>query len=261
MGIVSFLILQIFRLVSLALFGIFVVDCTLWLDATSVDCKNFTVYKDPLCDGYCWKTLWLVSSLATSSISVCLMCHRINPELRPVRNIVVIRFLFTRPFFWSLNLLLVLVIIYDALIIHENEDEKTAVEVLVVLSKVFTVVVVFQLNCTLCPSQKQGFRCITVITYYLCIFVFVLDNFLKFTTVSAQVAFKFYTISKGSSVKALGIIDLMLMVVNGLLYHKFLQFFWEKLFLGEKDILMVYRVSFVETLDKTNRRQNTDPND
>ena len=238
------------------MFGIFIVDCTLWLDKTSVDCKNFTVYKDQSCDGYCWKTLWLCSSIATSTICIFLMCQRINPNLRPVDGTVVAGFLLRKPFFWSIGLLLSLVIIYDLLIIRNNEDAKIAVEVLVILSKCFTAVVIFQLNYTMYPSRNQGFNILTVMTYYVCLSLYVLDNFLKFATVSAQVAFKFYDVTNKSSVNALRIIDLTLMLTNGLLYQRFMQFFWDKIFLGEKDILMVYRENFVDNLNKFVNCQN-----
>lgn len=255
-GISSFIILQIFRLASLAMFGIFMVDCTLWQSSTSVDCKNFTVYKIPLCDGYCWKVLWLTSSMITSVICLLLMWKRFNPELQPVQDKAIIKRLVKKPFFWSLVLILALVIVYDALIISENRDAKPGVEAAVILWKVITLMLIFQLNYTFPPSTLRHYRRITVLAYYFSLFLFFLDNFAKFTATSAQVAFRFHTVFKNCSLKAKSIVDLMLMVVNGLLYHSYMSFFWNKMFLGEKNVLLVYRTNFVDEF-KQPRNENT----
>jgi len=64
--------------------------------------------------------------------------------------------------------------------------------------------------------------------------------------ISAQVAFKFYTVNP-TAPRPLTIVDLMLMIINGTLYHSFLQFFWQKLFRGNKNILGVCKQNFSET--------------
>ena len=255
LGIISFVILQVFRLACLAMFGIFMADCTLWQGTTSVDCKNFTVYKIPLCDGYCWKVLWLSSSTTTSAILLFLMWKRVNPELQPVQSKAIIKRVVKKPFFWSLVLLLCLVILYDTLIVLENRNAKAVVEVAIMLWKVVTLMLVFQLNYTFPPSTQRQCCHITVFAYYFGVFLFFLDNFTKFAATSAQVAFRFHTVYNNCTVKAQSIIDLMLMVVNGLLYHSFMSFFWNKMFLGEKDVLLVYRTNFV---DEFKHRGNED---
>ena len=134
-------------------------------------------------------------------------------------------------------------------------DAKAVVEVAIMLWKVVTLMLVFQLNYTFPPSTQRQCCHITVFAYYFGVFLFFLDNFTKFAATSAQVAFRFHTVYNNCTVKAQNIIDLMLMVVNGLLYHSFMSFFWNKMFLGEKDVLLVYRTNFV---DEFKHRGNED---
>lgn len=58
---------------------------------------------------------------------------------------------------------------------------------------------------------------------------------------------KFYTVNRDKA-KPLIIIDLMLMVINASLYHSFLEFFWQKRFRGDKDILKVVKHKFEESM-------------
>ena len=79
-------VFQLFRLASLVMFSIFLFDCILYHDTTSVDCIDFTVYNTSTCDPYCWKTVWLVCSILTSTVYMCLLNRTMLPELRPVGN-------------------------------------------------------------------------------------------------------------------------------------------------------------------------------
>ena len=234
------------------------VDCTVWLETTSVDCGNFTLYKTS-CDGYCWKSIWLSCSVVTIVVLIILMCQKFSPDLQPKQRNLVLKCLLTKPYFWSLNLTLVLVMIYDSLIIYKNHNAKPLVELLVMLWKLATLILIYKLNFTLPPAVSRGYSYVTLFAYYISLVLFTLDNFSKFVATSAQVAFKFHTIYRDNRVKAWNIIDLMLMAVNGLLYHSFMTFFWNKMFLGEKDILLVYRQDFESSLDKeTSRLRNAE---
>ena len=83
----SFCILfQLFRFGSLVMFSIFQADCMLFYGSSTVNCDNFTVYSTPECDAYCWKTLWLICSILTSTVYMCLLNRTMLPELRPVGN-------------------------------------------------------------------------------------------------------------------------------------------------------------------------------
>ena len=252
------IIFQLFRLVSLVMFSIFVVDCTLYHHSTSVDCTNFTVYNTPGCSPYCWKTVWLSCSISTSIVGICLLNRTLLPELRPVRNKVILKCLVRKPYFWSLNAITVLVVLYDVLIMTQNENAKKHVECLVVLSKLCTVYLLYQLNFTFPPCRQKDFRPISRAAYCMTLSIFALDNLCKFLVVSAQVAFKFYTVNHNRP-KPLTIIDLMLMVINASLYHNFLQFFWQKLFRGDKDILKAVKEKFVDTSGIREHIQNGDP--
>jgi hypothetical protein len=225
------------------------VDCTLREEKTSVDCKNFTTYSIPGCGPNCWKLIWLHCSILTSFLILFSLCKRFVPEIRPEKNTKVLKILLRKPYFWSLSFLLVLIIVYNTLIIYKNEASSAYIEILVIISKIFTVFLIFQLNFTFPPTVNKGFKLITVACYYCALSLFVLDNLCKFITTSAQVAFKVYTVDKTSAVHAITIVDLMLMVCNAALYSSFLQFFWHKIFRGQKDILAIYRGDLSDSID------------
>ena len=225
------------------MFSIFEVDCTLYHDSTSVDCEGFTVYNIPHCDPYCWKTIWLVCSIITSTVWFCLLNTKMLPRLRPARNKKIFWSIIKKPYFWSLNTTAGSVVLYDVLIMVNNRNARIHVECLVVVSKLWTLYLLFQLNFTFPPSEEKGFRAISRGAYCLTLFVFVLDNLCKFLVVTSQVAFKFYTVEHGIT-KPMTIVDLMLMIINASLYLSFLQFFWQKLFRGDKDILTVVKQEF-----------------
>lgn len=169
------------------------------------------------------------------------LCKRFVPEIRSEKNTKVLKILLKKPYFWSLSFCLILVVVYDVLIIVQNENAQKYIEILVIISKVFTLILVFQLNFTLPPTVARGFKVITVASYYSAMSVFALDNLCKTITTSAQVAFKIYTVDKATAALPIAIINLMLMIGNAALYNSFLQFFWHKIFCGQKDILTIYR--------------------
>ena len=198
-----------------------------------------------MCDGYCWKNLSFICSILTSIICICLLNEKFLPELRPVPYTVILKCLFWKPYFWSLNSMTVAVIVYDGLIMYQNQDARIPIECLVNFSKVFTLYLIYQLNFTYRSSKTKGFSFTSRALYFITLLIFVLDNLCKALVVSAQVAFKFYTVN-ASAPKPLTIIDLMLMIINASLYYSFLQFFWLKLFIGDKDILAVNKQNFVD---------------
>ena len=112
-----------------------------------------------------------------------------------------------------------------------------------VVCKLWTLYLLFQLNHTFPPSREKGFRAISRGAYCLTLSVCALDNLCKFLVATSQVAFKFYTVEHGIA-KPVTIVDLMLMIINASLYLSFLQFFWQKLFRGDKDILTVFKQEF-----------------
>ena len=225
-------------------------------------CANFTVYQVPNCGPYCWKTVWLGSSCLTSLLWLCFLCYGGLPTLQPTRNLELLKRLVSKPYFWSMSALLWTVVLYDALIMVQNHSAKISVETMVILSKVFTMVLVFQLNFTLSPSTSRKFSRLATSAYCFTLFLFVLDNLVKFTLTGTQVAFKYYTteVDTGSS-DPIGILDLMLMLVNGTLYHSFMQFFWQKLFLRDKDVLLVVRTDLQDSLNVQGYRRHSEDSD
>lgn len=125
------ILFQLFRLGSLVMFSIFQADCMLYQGSSTVDCTNFTVYNTPKCDAYCWKTLWLICSILTSTVYICLLNRTVLPELRPVGNKIILKCLLRKPYFWSLNTTTALVVLYDVLIMIQNEKAKIGIECLV----------------------------------------------------------------------------------------------------------------------------------
>ena len=153
------------------------------------------------------------------------------------------------PYFWSLNTTTALAALYDVLIMIQNKKAKIFIECLEIVSKLWTLYLLYQLNFTFPPCTQRGFRRISRAAYCITLSIYVLDNLCKLLATSAQVAFKFYSVNvmRGNLPKPREIINLMLMIINASLYHNFLQFFWQKLFRGDKDILKVVKQKFVDT--------------
>ena len=172
------------------------VDCTFYHGTSSVDCQNFTVYTTPMCDGYCWKIIWLSCSILTSTICICLLSRSLLPDLRPVGYSAIWKCLLRKPYFWSLNFTTAVVVIYNILVMIHNPDASSTVliECLVIASKLWTLYLVYQLNFTLPPCREKNFRPISRAAYYITLSIFALENLCKLVTTSTQVAFKFYTI-------------------------------------------------------------------
>ena len=228
------------------MFSIFLVDCILYHGSSTVDCANFTVYNTPTCDAYCWKTVWLVCSILTSTVYICLLNTTLLPQLRPVGNKAILKCLLRKPHFWSLNTLTAFVVLYDVLIMFQNKKARIHIECLVIVSKLWTLCLLYQLNFTFPPSTPRGFRPISRAAYCITLSIYALDNLCKFVADSAQVAFKFYTVNRDLP-EPLTIVNLMLMIINATLYHSFLQFFWQKLFRSDEDILKVVKQKFVDS--------------
>ena len=248
----AYILMQIFRFLCLIHFVIFMVDCTLFHAETSVNCElNFTLYLSatPHCGPYCWKGLWLCCSILTSLfwlLGSSLACPKLISSLRPLSNREILWRLVKKPYFWSLNVILVVVIVYDAILISNNKGIIVFVEYAVVASKILSLLLVFQLNFTYPPSKEKHFVFIAVFAYNFTLFLFTLDNLCKFVELSTRIAFKFYTVKESSH--PLKMIDLMLEIVDAYLYKSFLTFFWLKLFCGKKDVLKT-NLSRISPLD------------
>ena len=156
-----FIVFQVFRLASLVMFSIFVIDCTLYYDTTSVDCGNFTLYSMPVCDAYCWKAIWLICSILTATICICLMKRSSFPVLRPFGYTEIWKCLIRKPYFWSLNSITSLVIIYDILIMYQNRGAKIYIECLVAASKIWTLYLTYSVKLHLSTLQNK-----TLSSYY-----------------------------------------------------------------------------------------------
>ena len=128
----------------------------------------------------------------------------------------------------------------------KNHDARIPIECLVIFSKVCTLYLIYQLNFTSPPSRKKGFSFTSKALYFVTLLIFILDNLCKALVVSAEVAFKFFTVNKAAP-KPITIIILILMIINGSLYYSFVQFFWQKIFRGDKNILSTYKQNFVHT--------------
>ena len=233
-----FIVLQICHLASLGMFGVFQVDCTIWKHGTSVDCGKFSLYGT-VCDGYCWKSIWLIMSLASSCFLAFFLLSGKIPNGQKGNTKALFVMVVTKPFFWSKLFLLSTIMVYNISIILEDQSAKIYVEVLVMFSKTFTLLLIFLLNYTKSPSREQSSVIIRV-AFYICLLLFFADNFLKFLASSAQIAFKFYDV-KHAKISKTTITDLMLMVASAHLYQDFFRFFLLKLFLPSKDILGINR--------------------
>lgn len=191
---------QAFRFITLIMFTIFMVDCTVYHFQTSVNCKNFTRYTSastPGCDAYCWKGLWILCSIITSSLALCISMipNNLTEQLRPAKNIQVIQSLIRKPYFWYLSFIFILVMLYDALIETQTLTHgSSAVEVGVIVCKFLTLCLIFQLNFTY-PPTKQQHSVFNMSLYYITLALFLLDNLCKFVELSIRVSYKLYSMN------------------------------------------------------------------
>lgn len=157
------------------------IDCSVYHNETSVDCNiNFTAYNTPGCGPYCWKGVWVGCSVITCLIWLVLCVPTVSRhirQIRPASNAKILRSIITKPYFWSLNVIIVVVVVYDAVILSQRHvSGSEAVEIGVILSKLLTVFLIFQLNFTYSPRIANNFPYMSIVSYYMTLSIFVLDN-------------------------------------------------------------------------------------
>ena len=255
-----YLIFQAFRFVTLVMFAIFMVDCSVFNNETSIDCDiNFTIYRTPGCGVYCWKGMWVGCSVVTSVILLLVLClpttSQLIQEIRPSSNLIVLRSLVVKPYFWYLNFIVTLVVIYDVITVcQKHVCGSEQVEIGVTLSKLLTTALIFQLNFTYPPSTSRHFPWHVIGLYYITLSVFLLDYFCKFLELSIRIAYKLYTVNAIRTNRAIQVIDLMLEVADAALYNHFITFFWNKMFRGNSDVLRTYSPDLAESLSIHNEQ-------
>ena len=251
---VIYLLFQVFRFVTLVMFAIFMVECSVFHNETSVDCDiNFTACHTPGCDPYCWKGMWIGCSVITCLVGLFIIfvpiASRHIQQIRPASNTSIARSLVVKPYFWHLNAIVLLVVVYDAIILSQKHvSGSEQVEIGVIVSKLLTVFLIFQLNFTYPPSNSDGFPLIWRVLYYMTLSIFVLDNLCKFVELTVRISYKLYTVNTNSSHRWLQVIGLMLEIVDAALYHSFATFFWNKIFRGSSDVLMTYSPDLSKSL-------------
>lgn len=249
-----YFIFQAFRFVTLVMFSIFMVDCSVFNNKTSIDCDiNFTIYRTAGCDVYCWKGLWVGCSAVTAVIWLLVLClpttFQLIQEIRPASNLTIIRSLVVKPYFWYLNFIVILVFIYDVVTVcQEHVYGSDQVEIGVTLSKLLTTALIFQLNFTYPPSTSRHFPWHVIALYYITLSIFLLDYFCKFLELSIRIAYKLYTINAIRTNRAIQVVNLMLDVADAALYNYFTTFFWNKMFRGNSDVLRTFSPDLAESL-------------
>lgn len=98
--------------------------------------------------------------------------------------------------------------IYDAIILSQKlVSGSEEVEVIVILSKLLTVTLIFQLNFTYPPSAADGFPLNFVVLYYITLSIFVLDNICKFVELTIRISYKLYTMNSTAFHKEMQIVS------------------------------------------------------
>ena len=166
--------------------------------------------------------MWVVWSALTSIIWLFVLCvpvaNRHIQGMRPASNLRVMRYLVIKPYFWYLNFIVFLVVIYDTIILSQRHvSGSQQVEVGVVVSKLLTVCLIFQLNFTYPPSGNLSLRRLIASRYYITLLIFVLDYLCKFIELSIRIAYKLYSVNSSASDRELQVIGLMLEVADALL--------------------------------------------
>ena len=169
--------------------------------------------------------MWVVWSALTSIIWLFVLCvpvaNRHIQGMRPASNLQVMRYLVIKPYFWYLNFIVFLVVIYDTIILSQKDQKHVSgsqqVEAGVVVSKLLTVCLIFQLNFTYPPSGNLSPRRLIASCYYITLLIFVLDNLCKLIELSIRIAYKLYSVNSSASDRELQVIGLMLEVADALL--------------------------------------------
>ena len=241
-----YILFQLFRLASLVRSAISLVDYKLkpflivsFDDASSI---RLAYYK--------WNIIWLTCSILTSIICICLLNQKVLPELRPVGHTVVLKCLFLKPYFWSLSSMTVLVTTCDIILsmqpMKKQRDAKITINCLLTFSRLMTLYLIYQLNFTYPPSKARGFRFTSIAGYFVTLSIFFLDNLWNVVAASVKIAYE-ATVNDTRPNLLYMLNYLILMLINASLSNAFLQFFWQKIFSGDKNILRVYKENLADT--------------
>ena len=192
--------------------------------------------------------MWVAWSALTNIIWLFVLCvpvaNRHIQDIRPAFNLRVMRYLVIKPYFWYLNFIVFLVVIHDVIILSQKDQKHVSgspqVEAGVVVSKLLTVCLIFQLNCTYPPSGNLSPRHLIASCYYITLVIFVLDCLCKLIELSIRIAYKLYSVYSSASDRELQVIGLMLEVADALLYKNFTHLFSNKILRGKSDVLMKY---------------------
>ena len=195
-----------------------------------------------------WKGMWVAWSALTNIIWLFVLCvpvaNRHIQDMRPASNLRVMRYLVIKPYFWYLNFIVFLVVIHDVIILSQKDQNHVGgsqqVEAGVVVSKLLTVCLIFQLNFTYPPSGNLSPRSLIASCYYITLLIFVLDYLCKLIELFIRIAYKLYSVNSSASDRELQVIGLMLEVADAPLYKNFTHLFSNKIFRGRSDVLMIY---------------------
>ena len=195
-----------------------------------------------------WKGMWVAWSALTNIIWLFVLCvpvaNRHIQDMRPASNLRVMRYLVIKPYFWYLNFIVFLVVIHDVIILSQKDQKHVSgsqqVEAGVVVSKLLTVCLIFQLNFTYPPSGNLSPRHLIASCYYITLVIFVLDCLCKLIELSIRIAYKLYSVYSSASDRELQVIGLMLEVADALLYKNFTHLFSNKILRGKSDVLIKY---------------------
>ena len=144
---VFYLLFQVFRFVALVMFAIFMVECCVFHNKTSVNCEpgdiNFTTYRTPGCSPFCWKGLWIACSVITCLVVFFMVFapveSRYIQRIRPASNTSIFCSLIVKPYFRYLNFIVMLVVVYDAIVQRQNDvNGSEEVEIVVIVSKLLS---------------------------------------------------------------------------------------------------------------------------
>ena len=235
-----YILFQLFRLACLVPSAILSFDCIL----NNISNTSLLASDSPIClASYSWDIVWLTCSILTSIIWICLLNQKVLPELRPVGYTVALKCLISKPHFWSLNCMTVIVTIYDFYAMRWQQNElQMASLFLLTCYKPMTLCLIYQLNFAYPPSKARDFRFTSIAGYFITLTIFFLENLSKVVSFTVFVASKVAV--KGWS----DILECLIStVISIVLYNSFLQFFWQKIFLGDKDILSLYNQNIADT--------------
>ena len=231
---VAYFGLLLWRFIALILFSIHATDCLFREKHSSYDCKNFTrfLHADEL--EVAWQTASVINTLIVIAVLVKVPGYK--------GYLFTLRLNSKHARFWSLFFQLLATVTSKIVVISsELPAMSELIEIGYIAMEVSSTFVVDLWNGVYTPWKTSTVPIFRVAhgAYVLSVLVFILEYFYLFIITSAQAAFQVTGLyySRGIS-SAVQVIAVVLNAAEATFYYSVMKFFWNKMFDGERNLLI-----------------------